>query len=181
MEEHNQQSTPNVLDNQQVQAQSSAISESSSKQVDTNSQANSAPSQSVGVVDNTEKAGFIVRAGANILDSFLIILPSVVILAIIPNVDEDITKSLIGLVFLIYMTLATGLYGTTLGKKFFHLRVISVDGKKVGLGKALVRETLGKIISSVILNLGFLWIIWDKKKQGWHDKLGKSVVIKVSK
>jgi uncharacterized RDD family membrane protein YckC len=37
----------------------------------------------------------------------------------------------------------------------------------------------GKIISYVVIYLGFLWIIWDQRKQGWHDKIANTYVVRV--
>ena len=38
---------------------------------------------------------------------------------------------------------------------------------------------LAYLVSMLPLCFGFLWIAWDKKKQGWHDKIAKTYVIKV--
>jgi uncharacterized RDD family membrane protein YckC len=38
---------------------------------------------------------------------------------------------------------------------------------------------VGYIISAVVLYLGFVWIAFDAKKQGWHDKIAGTVVIRV--
>jgi uncharacterized RDD family membrane protein YckC len=42
-----------------------------------------------------------------------------------------------------------------------------------------LREIIGKIVSSIILFIGYLMILWDGKKQGLHDKIAGTVVIKV--
>jgi uncharacterized RDD family membrane protein YckC len=36
---------------------------------------------------------------------------------------------------------------------------------------------LGYYVSIFALGLGFLWVAWDDKKQGWHDKMAGTVVI----
>ena len=46
------------------------------------------------------------------------------------------------------------------------------------MGRAAVREILGKLISTIVLFIGFLWIAFDDKKQGWHDKLASTYVVK---
>ena len=43
---------------------------------------------------------------------------------------------------------------------------------------ALLRY-VGYIVSGIAIGLGFLWIIWDDKKQGWHDKIASTKVIRV--
>ena len=71
--------------------------------------------------------------------------------------------------------------GATPAKKFFGLRVIGSDGKeKVDPVKGFLREIVGKFISGIVLGLGFLWILWDKERQGWHDKIASTRVIQVT-
>jgi len=41
----------------------------------------------------------------------------------------------------------------------------------------LVREWVGKLISGMVLSLGYLWILLDRDRQRWHDKLVSTYVI----
>lgn len=43
---------------------------------------------------------------------------------------------------------------------------------------AIVR-VIGYYIGGAILLLGFLWALWDPNRQGWHDKLANTYVVKV--
>ncbi|MBL7159198.1 signal peptidase I [Candidatus Microgenomates bacterium] len=79
--------------------------------------------------------------------------------------------------FIAYSTYMLGRYGATFGKKNQRLTVVSSDYKTIGYGRALVRESIGKFVSSLILNIGYLWLIIDKKRQGWHDKISKTLVV----
>lgn len=67
--------------------------------------------------------------------------------------------------------------GTSPGKFFLGLRVIREDGRRAGFWIMLVREWIGKAISSLVFSLGFLWILFDKDNQGWHDKLMNTYVV----
>ena len=67
--------------------------------------------------------------------------------------------------------------GQTPGKMVMGIKIVSTDGGPLTLGKAFVRW-IGYIISTVVFCLGFLWIIWDKEKQGWHDKIAGTYVVK---
>lgn len=69
------------------------------------------------------------------------------------------------------------LSGATPGKMALGLMVVGKDFHKVSLGKAVMRETIGKFLSSIALCLGYLWVIWDGKKQGWHDKIAGTFVV----
>jgi uncharacterized RDD family membrane protein YckC len=68
--------------------------------------------------------------------------------------------------------------GTTIGGIVLKLKVVRADGRPVTLVVALVRG-LAAAFSAVIFFLGFLWIAWDKDKQGWHDKIAGTVVIRL--
>lgn len=57
------------------------------------------------------------------------------------------------------------------------LRVVSTDGQPMTMGKAFIRY-IGYIISAIVFYLGFIWIAIDKDKQGWHDKIANTYVIK---
>lgn len=80
------------------------------------------------------------------------------------------------LVSCLYFTYFTGYTGQTPGKMLFHLYVIRDDGGKVNYRDALIRW-FGYLVSSMIFYLGFLWVLFDRRKQGWHDKLAGSLVI----
>lgn len=67
--------------------------------------------------------------------------------------------------------------GQTLGKKVMKIKVIREDGKKLDYKTAVIRY-LGYFLSSIPLLLGFLWVIWDEKKQAWHDKIAGTYVVK---
>lgn len=67
--------------------------------------------------------------------------------------------------------------GTTPGKKLLGMRVVKEDGSNAGFFTMLTREWIGKPISGLILSLGFLWILFDRDNQGWHDKLMSTYVV----
>ena len=67
--------------------------------------------------------------------------------------------------------------GTTPGKNILGMRVVKENGETAGFGTMLVREWIGKLISGMLLSLGFLWILFDRDRQGWHDKLASTFVV----
>ena len=78
--------------------------------------------------------------------------------------------------YIAYFTYFHGTTGRTLGKMFFGLQVVSADGTPISFGIAFLRA-VGYLVSSALFNLGFIWIAFDKRKQGWHDKIAGTVVI----
>jgi uncharacterized RDD family membrane protein YckC len=66
--------------------------------------------------------------------------------------------------------------GQTPGKRLLGLRVVRTDGQKLGLGRAVLR-VFGYWISAIPLFFGFFWIIFDRQRQGWHDKFAGTYVI----
>jgi uncharacterized RDD family membrane protein YckC len=65
----------------------------------------------------------------------------------------------------------------TPGKLLLNCHVVdATTGASLRAGQAVLRY-FAYIISTLPLCLGFLWIAWDKRKQGFHDKIAKSVVV----
>jgi len=126
------------------------------------------------------------RLGAFFLD---ILIPSIafVLMLIVSGfgaAQETESGSAIGflvaiVLFVVYLVWALTLFakGTTPGKKMLGMRVIKENGESAGFGTMLVREWIGKIISGMLLSLGFLWILFDPDRQGWHDKLVSTYVV----
>jgi len=67
----------------------------------------------------------------------------------------------------------------TVGKKVLGLRVTDVNGSQINFGKATGRH-FGKIISGLILGIGFVMIAFTEQKQGLHDMMAGTLVLKGS-
>lgn len=126
----------------------------------------------------TDKAGFIIRAAAFILDSLIVGVLAAVFLGIF-KLSGDSKENLVSVVFVVYLIISTFKYNQTLGKRFFGLKVISSKGN-LSIWRVILREFIGRIVSTIFLSLGYFWIIWDKQKQGWHDKIAKTYVVQIS-
>ena len=69
--------------------------------------------------------------------------------------------------------------GQTVGKRALGIRVIDFKtGGPIGFGRAVIRY-FARILSAIPCLLGFFWMLWDKEKQTWHDKLATDVVVPV--
>lgn len=77
-----------------------------------------------------------------------------------------------------YFTLFVGWGGQTPGKMLLHLKVIRTTGGEVGYWRALVRW-VGQCIGLVPLGLGFLLVGISRRKQGLHDKLAGTCVVRL--
>lgn len=77
----------------------------------------------------------------------------------------------------VYFILMTGYKGQTLGKMVMRLKVYNQDFTKVTLATAAARE-FSKILSALILFIGFIMAGFDERKQALHDKIANTYVIK---
>ena len=140
-----------------------------------------------------EYAGFWIRCGASIIDTLIMML------AIIPSAwifyqgNYDLVFStgladqkaslwfdiLVNYIFPFLYTILFWLYlGGTPGKRLMRLKVLDEKkGNKLTLGQSIIRY-IGYIPSTLVFMLGFICIAFDSKKQGWHDKMAKTVVVK---
>ncbi|WP_456486976.1 RDD family protein [Candidatus Alkanophaga liquidiphilum] len=86
------------------------------------------------------------------------------------------------LVFLIsagYFIYFFGKKGMTLGMRLMRIKVCRTDGTcPIGYKRGFLRW-VGMIISNLVIGLGFLWILIDKNRQGWHDKIADTYVVVV--
>jgi len=69
--------------------------------------------------------------------------------------------------------------GQTLGKKVLGLRVVNAQtGSIPGFWRMVVREIFGRFVSGLFFGVGYVWAIFDKNGQAWHDKLAGTVVVR---
>ncbi len=84
------------------------------------------------------------------------------------------------LLILLYFPFFWARGGQTPGMWLFGLRVVrDRDGGRIGWGTALLR-TLGMYAASAVFYLGFIWILIDKRRRGFHDLIAGTVVVKRS-
>jgi uncharacterized RDD family membrane protein YckC len=123
------------------------------------------------------RAGFWRRFAALVIDSLIIGVVYAVLLLIF---DQGVAYALNLVVNYAYYTmLEGGPTGQTVGKRALGIRVIDFRaGGPIGYGRGFLRN-IAKILSGLVLLLGYLWMLWDKEKQTWHDKLATTVVVPV--
>lgn len=142
----------------------------------------------VEVSTNTVKyVGFWVRFGASIIDSIILVMVTFPILFFIyggeyfygGGADSGILDFIISYIFPLVATILFWLYkSATPGKIALLAKIVDAKtGNKPSVKQSIIRY-LSYYLSLLPLGLGFLWIAWDAKKQGWHDKLAGTVVVR---
>ena len=144
-------------------------------------------------------AGFISRAIAFVLDLVVMSIAVVAAIALVEAVlgfftlyglvgqrvvqSAPFRDAVIAVIALIGAGIAIGypvgfwvLLGQTPGKLLFGLRVARINGQPLTIRRALLRY-LGYWLSAIPLGLGFLWVLVDDQRQGWHDKLSGTYVV----
>ena len=125
------------------------------------------------------KAGFWERVGAAFLD--------IVVISFIVGIAHGPLRFALfflhgpPIFFIIALAYFAGLWawkGTSIGGIVLKLHVVRCDGQPVTFLVALVRG-LAAALSVVALFLGFLWIAWDNDRQGWHDKIAGTIVVRL--
>ena len=84
---------------------------------------------------------------------------------------------LTGTLFIIsYGIIGWSLNGQTVGGLLVGVRVVRADGHRLSFGRAVLRM-VGSYLSGLAVFIGFLWALFDRRRQGWHDKLAGSVIV----
>jgi uncharacterized RDD family membrane protein YckC len=144
------------------------------------------------VPQHQPKAGFWIRVVAYMIDFFLLLaVQSVLSLLIgiilgtlgIATEDDPAINVVIWLfgtmLSISYAVFFTGYCGQTPGKMALRIKVVRTDGSPVTYGRAALREVLGKFVSGILLGIGYLMVAFDSHKQGLHDKIADTYVIKL--
>jgi len=125
-----------------------------------------------------EKAGAGIRLGSYIIDAIILWIIGAILVFIVRAFGAGYgAASIIGiLISLGYFTYFFG-NGQTPGMKVMKIKLCGTDGTyPIGYGKGVLRW-IGMLISALVIYIGFLWILIDKDKQGWHDKIAATYVV----
>ena len=154
------------------------------------------PRPAVGPAPGLVYGGFWIRTLAYLIDSLLLTgaaigIASVTGIAFVTVTTQEfhsatfssvsvwVSPTLAG--FALWLVYCCGLWtlaGQTVGMAPFGLRVLrAADGKRLGPGRAIGRF-FGLLLSFAVLLIGVIWVAADRNKQGWHDKLARTVVVR---
>ena len=131
-------------------------------------------------VSTAEKAGWGTRALAIIIDAIGIGIIAAAISSLLGG-DPASTQyqglsTLFQAVYFTYFWSAAG-KGQTLGSRALNIRVVKTDGSYLDYFGAFLRF-IGFVISCAVFLLGVIWAAFDAQKQGWHDKIASTCVVK---
>jgi uncharacterized RDD family membrane protein YckC len=139
------------------------------------------------IIGSSEQAGFGLRYGAWMFD-FLITLIAIMVFTFVvtaasrrsvvgSNTDLLIVAGLTLLLFVLNFVVLAGAGGQTAGMRILGIYIVRVDGRPFSMKQALLRHLIGYPLSTAAFFLGFLWMLWDPRQQGWHDKLARTIVV----
>ncbi|MDQ2952072.1 MAG: RDD family protein [Chloroflexota bacterium] len=128
----------------------------------------------------TDRAGWWTRVLAILIDWIGLGIVSAV-LASLTGGDATGTganglSTLLGLAYFCYFWSSYG-KGQTLGMRVLNIRVVKTDGSQLDLIGAFIRY-IGLFVSIICLFIGVIWAAFDGQKQGWHDKIAGTYVVK---
>lgn len=139
------------------------------------------------IMSDTDYVGFWARVGASLIDCLIMVLIIIPLMYVVYGdgylYSEDVllgrVDAVLNYIFPLCATIAFWTYkSATPGKMVIKATIVDAKtGKPLTVKQSLLRY-FGYIVSTIPLGLGLFWVGWDKKKQGWHDKLAGSVVIR---
>nr|WP_137677858.1 RDD family protein [Parerythrobacter lutipelagi] len=134
-------------------------------------------------------AGFWLRVVAYIIDAIIMTVVQFALAAILgvnlmdPEASagggSSILLNVVSIVIAVayFAGLESSSWQATVGKKALGLVVTDIDGNRIGIGRAIGRY-FGKILSALILLIGFIMVAFTERKQGLHDMLAGTLVVK---
>ena len=128
------------------------------------------------------KAGFWIRVAAYIIDAILFGIVGGIINGIL---FRGGTQGSSGIGIVLSAAYFTWLWSTsspwpgqTVGMKLLNLKVVRTDGTVLTLSQAFIRW-VGLLISFIVIFIGVIWVAFDANKQGWHDKIAGTYVVRL--
>jgi len=122
----------------------------------------------------------VVRGIANIIDQLVLVLPVLLIFYFLRfDIKDNIVLLTGGIIYFMFMITTEALYGQTLGKYIFHIKVTMDDGRPCTIKASIIRN-IGRILDMILGSylLGIIFILVTKKKQRIGDLLAHTVVVK---
>jgi uncharacterized RDD family membrane protein YckC len=124
------------------------------------------------------RADFWYRLGAFLLDRVIVVVALSIVLLFIRGLAARYVVSFAAEAAYSVYFIGSG-SGQTVGMRVLGIRAIdAATGGRIDYGKAFLRF-LVSIVSGILL-LGYLWMLWDRERQTWQDKVARTFVVPVS-
>jgi uncharacterized RDD family membrane protein YckC len=121
-------------------------------------------------VSTLEFAGFWRRLTAALIDLFALAVISSVIF-----MSGNFLSLIVNIAYFVGFWIRKG---QTPGKMLMNIKLVRMDASNLTFGIALLRY-LGYIVSGAVFLIGFIWIAFDNRKQGFHDKIAETYVVRI--
>ena len=128
-------------------------------------------------------AGFGKRLAAWLIDCILISFAGYVIGLVL---GVNIFKESWGIIWfdniltmVYFIIMEGGNSQATFGKKILNIKVTGLKGEPINYKKAFIRN-ICKIISALIIGIGFIMVLFTDKKQGLHDLIAETLVVEIN-
>jgi uncharacterized RDD family membrane protein YckC len=131
------------------------------------------------IAASTERAGWWTRFLAVLIDFIGLGIIGAVLNSILYQGNQTSgggLNTLLGVIYFCYFWSSYG-KGQTVGMRALNIRVVKTDGSQLDLVGAFLRY-IGFFISCIALFIGVIWAAFDAQKQGWHDKIASTYVVK---
>jgi uncharacterized RDD family membrane protein YckC len=125
-------------------------------------------------------AGFWIRLLGNLLDGVIISIPLALIGFLITGDfdNDDPVTSIIGFIYAVAVPILW--YGYTVGKRIVGVRIVKVNGKKLGIGAMLLRVLVAGIVYGLTLGIALIvsvfMVVFRKDKRSLHDMMAGTYV-----
>jgi len=137
--------------------------------------------------EDLEYVGFWPRVGASIIDTVLMLCITMPLMFAYMGpaylTDLSLVKGQVG--FLVEWLLpAVAVVSfwiarqATPGKMAIHARIVDAESGRPPRTTQLIVRYVGYFVSTIPLFMGLIWVGLDRRKQGWHDKLAGTVVVR---
>jgi uncharacterized RDD family membrane protein YckC len=93
------------------------------------------------------------------------------------NRDLLLVAAVTLVLFVLNFVVLAGVGGQSAGMRILGIYIMRVDASRFGMKHAAIRHLIGYPLSTIFFFLGFLWMLWDPRQQGWHDKLARTIVV----
>ncbi|MGH2723514.1 MAG: RDD family protein [Actinomycetota bacterium] len=143
-------------------------------------------SAGAGPAERFAYAGFWARTGALAIDVLVTTLWALPFRSAFRAVASDpavlgpfrVSGLVVLAVFWAYLVVTTAATGGTLGKHAMRIRVVGTGFQRPDWATVLFREVVGRVIVAASAGIGYLWAAFDGRKQGWHDKIADTLVLR---